>query len=67
MSRAEAQHKPQDGLLAIQRSTTRVGPAAHNERGDGWCGGVHFLIYPIHLNFKLPRGFTSASRLNYWF
>ena len=40
----------------------RVGPAAHNERRDGWCGGVHFLIYPIHLNFKLPRGFQQARR-----
>ena len=37
-----------------------MGPAAHNERRDGWCGGVHFLIYPIHLTFKLARGFPQA-------
>ena len=41
----------------------KVGPAAHNERRDGWCGGVHFLIYPIHLNFKLPRGFHKRLAL----
>ena len=43
----------------VQRPTTSEGM-------DG-ADGVHFLNYPIHLNFKLPRGFTSASRLNYWF
>ena len=41
----------------------KVGPAAHNERRDGWCGGVHFLNYPNHLNFKLPRGFHKRLSL----
>ena len=41
----------------------KVGPAAHNERRDGWCGGVHFLNYPSHLTFKLPRGFHKRLSL----
>ena len=33
------------------------------ERRDGWCGGVHFLIYPIHLTFNLPGAFQKRLSL----
>ena len=40
----------------------KVGPAAHNERRDGWCGGVHFLLQPNHLNLNYPG--ASNKRLS---
>ena len=42
----------------------KVGPAAHNERRDGWCGGVHFLIYPNHLTLNYPGASNKRLSLN---
>ena len=51
--------KPQNGLLRVQRST-KVSPAAYNERRDGWCEGVHLLSTLTFINLKLPRGFPKT-------
>ena len=40
-----------------------MGPAAHNERRDGWCGGVHFLIYPNHELLNYPGAFNKRLSL----
>ena len=39
----------------------------HRERRDGWCGGVHFPIYPnIYELLTTPGLSKSACRLIYW-
>jgi len=42
-----------------------VSPAAHRERRDGWCEGVHFPIYPnIYYSLNCPGAFNKRLSLN---
>ena len=42
-----------------------VSPAAHRERRDGCCEGVHFPIYPnIYYSLNCPGAFNKGLSLN---
>ena len=40
-----------------------MGPAAHNERRDGWCRGVHFLSTLTIYSFNYPGAFNKRLSL----
>jgi len=49
----------------FSKSFTMVSPAAHRERRDGCCEGVHFPIYPnIYYSLNCPGAFNKGLSLN---